>query len=343
MGRSILFIVVGLIISLGYTFSSMRDRRKALTQHSVTTYNQAKAKNLSKTGIQFAINKFQQDNTWRGPETLKLEGGSVDISITETDSLIDVTSISQVGSNNEKHKIVTTFDKSEREQLVPDFRTSLGITTTNFTFGLGGSANVDGTDDTGKCGSDKPGVAVINETAQTKVGTNSRIDGDPEDIAAIDNDLNYNDYSELVNRLEDNPKTKYLSGDYSKSMGSKDNPGIFFIESDITLTNGQSNGYGVIVIREDGEINYSGSKSARENFTFNGLVIYSNAYELDEKGTPTYKGSVVIGTGGETETSIDIRGDVALQYNCTKERYARTAVHNAVPRDRVFQKLSTFR
>jgi hypothetical protein len=340
MGRAMVILVLGLMVSLGYTFIGMTEQRKLLSEQSATNASQALAGNLSKTGIQFALEEFNQDSTWRGPRTLNFDEGDVTISINETQpsKIIKVTSDAKVQNDNKK--TIATFDISNKEQLVPEFKSSLGITTDDFNFFLGGSSNINGYDQTGQC-SDSPGVTVNSQSGKDIVGDNSRIDGTPEDEAAIDN-TPYEPYARLVDRLAGNPQTKRISGNYKGDMGTEDDPGIFFVEDRTKLTGGISEGYGIMVVRAGGELELEGDLDIAGNFQFNGIVIFENAWQMDAKGTPTINGSVIVGNTDDSSVDIDINGNVQLQYDCTAKKYADLAAESALNRDRIFEQKSYY-
>lgn len=341
MGRAMLIIVTGLLVALGYTYTGMSGQRSLMTQQSVSAIDRAAAENLAFTGIQFAIDRFNDNNSWRGPETLSFEGGEVEISVTEItpDALIEVRASTNTGGGT-GNTVVATYDISEKEQLVPDLSSSLGISTNNFSFSLGDSARITGYDQTGQC-TDVAGVRVNSQTAKEKVGTDSRIDGTPEDEAAVDVN-SYDLHAELVNRLADNSGTKKLSGSYSGDLGTQENPGVFFVEDYTKLTGGISEGYGILVIRDDGELNLDNGLDMTTNFTFNGLVIFEDAYRLDATGTPAIHGSVVVGSTDGSQISTDISGDLRLQYDCTAKAYADMAVEELITPDRIYQQVSFY-
>ena len=349
MGRAMLIIITGLLVALGYTFMGMSGQRSSMSKISANKANTVLAQNLSHTGVQFALEEFQQDSTWRGPKTLNLENGTVEISLNETtpSKIIEVTSSVPISGTDRKHTIVATYDISEKEQLVPDFNSTLGITTDDFSFYLGGSTNINGNDQTGQC-SDAPGVQVNSQEGKDKVGTNERIDGDPDDEAAID-PTPYEPYYDLVRNLEDQPETKRISGNYKEDLGTKDDPGIFFIEDYTKLTGGISEGYGIMVVRAGGELDLEGELDVAGNLKFNGLVIFENAWQMDAKGTPTINGSVIVGNTSDVDESeedtnieIDINGDVQLQYDCTAKKYADLAADKSLNADRIYKQINLY-
>lgn len=348
MGRPMLIIVTGLLVALGYTFMGMSGQRTSMNQQSANSANTALAQNATHTGLQFALNEFNDDSTWRGPETLTIDNQNVEISLTETtpSKIVEVTSTTVIPGTNRNHTTIASYDISKKEQLVPDFNSSLGITTDDFNFYLGGSSNINGLDQTGQC-SDAPGVQVNSTEGRDKIGTNSRIDGDPDDQAAVD-PTDYEPYYDLVRRLEGQPGTKKISGNYKGELGTEDDPGIFFIEEYTKLTGGISEGHGIMIVRAGGELDLEGELDVAGNFDFNGLVIFENAWQMDAKGTPTINGSVIVGNTGDVENEdydnidIDINGNVQLQYDCTAKKYADQAAESSINADRIYRQINIY-
>lgn len=333
-----------MLVALGYTFMGMSNQREALTGQSVNKTNKALAQNIAHSGLQFAIDKFNSDNSWVNSEsTVDLEEGSIQIEVNTTGNpdIIKVNSTAKMSASDVQHKLVANYDISQKEQLVPEFNSSLGIATDDFNFFLGGSSNINGYDPTsGKC-KDRPGVQVNSEAGKTKVGTNERIDGTPEDEAAVGN-IDYEPYNELVKSLEDQPQTQRISGNYKGDLGTEDDPGVFFVEDQATLTGGIEEGHGIMVVRSGGELNLEGELDVAGNFQFNGIVIFENAWEMDAKGTPTINGSVIVGSTDDQKVNIDINGNVQLQYDCTAHQYANLAAEKDLDADRIFKLLSIY-
>jgi hypothetical protein len=338
-----LIIVTGMLVALGYTFMGMSNQRQALTSQSVSNANKALAQNLAHSGLQFAIDKFNSDNSWvNSTSTVDLEDGTVQIEVNTTGNpdIINVNSTAKMNGSDAEHKVAARYDISQKENLVPLFNSSLGIATDDFNFFLGGSSNINGNDKTGQC-EDRPGVEVKSSDGKSKVGENERIDGNPEDKASVSG-IEYDPYADLVKRLEDQPQTERISGNYKGDLGTEDDPGIFFIEDYTKLTGGISEGYGIMVVRAGGQLDLEGELDVAGNFEFNGLVIFENAWEMDAKGTPTINGSVIVGSTEDQQVNIDINGNVQLQYDCTAHDYANMAAEKDLDADRIYKQLSIY-
>lgn len=349
MGRAMLIIVLGLLVSMGYTITGMTDQRSLLSEGSTNSANKAIAKNIAFTGIQTGIEKFANDNDFVPPKSspweTEIEGKTVYIWMNKFEhgsSNTEYLNISaRAVADNTEHTVVSTFNINEKEQLVPEFNESLGIATNNFNFNLGGSANINGNDKSGQC-EDRPGVSVKDEDSKDVVGHNDRIDGSPDNEAKVDSDLDFDAHADLINQLADQPSTEKISGNYKGDLGTKEDPGVFFIEDQTKLSGGISEGYGIMVIRSGGELDYEGDLDVRGNLEFNGLVIFENAYEMDAKGTPTINGSAVVGSTDDTQIDIDISGNVALQYDCSAQQYAELAADEDLDAKRIYKQTSVY-
>lgn len=336
MGRALLIICAGLLVSLGYTFFGISSQSRTLTQRNIITYNDTKAKNTANTGIQLAIQRYNNDSNKEEFTNVSdsYDGAALTLSLDEmpdTDpDKIRITSSSVF--NGADHTVIITFDISQNQSLVPEFNNALGIATDNFTFGINGNAaQINGNDLTGdpRC-SNKPGVSVTSSFAKDNVGEYDAIDGVPDNEAAIDENMEFETAEDLITSLENQPGANYLSGSEEVTqMGTASDPGVFFIEENIKLGGGIEEGFGILVIRSNADFDYEGGLEVRGNFTFNGLVIFQNASEFDAAGTPNINGSVLVGNSDNfNPTNISIKGNVSVQYDCTAKDYADLAVNN---------------
>jgi hypothetical protein len=214
-------------------------------------------------------------------------------------------------------------------------------------FNTSGSAAIKGAAPTGSGCSDKPAVTIappkgsgLDSTSYVSELNNIETSGTQK--VSVDQGLTYQPTDQLIDRLKDSPDTKYLpAGSYKGSLGTKENPGVFFLENDTKLTGGINEGYGIMVVKSDGFMSYAdttngGTLDIAGNFTFNGLVIFENAYNLDGKGTPTINGSVLIGntTNYTNNIAVDINGNLTLQYDCTAEEYAKKSAATAIKQNK---------
>ncbi|MEX0995054.1 MAG: hypothetical protein WD599_05955, partial [Balneolaceae bacterium] len=61
MGRAMLIIVSGVLISVGITQSGLQDRVREMTRHGVQYAEQTRAGNIAHAGLQLTIHRLMQD------------------------------------------------------------------------------------------------------------------------------------------------------------------------------------------------------------------------------------------------------------------------------------------
>ena len=362
-----LIICAGVLVSLGIIGLSTADQGKMLNRKSVTYFQQITAQNAAHTAIQIAmqkINKDSTDTTWISEHNSRSKAWATGIDNAQdslyvkfinadhatndywkSDSLRMVswsTITDSKTSTPRKYKaeVTSVYLIAKFSNLVPKFKSPLSIATNNFTLSSGGSASINGNAPSGSGCSDKPGVTVQNTTAAGQVKNNiSSIDVNGTSNVNVDSKLSYQPTDQLIARLKNTQDVTYLSGSYKGTMGTKDNPGVFFVEDAAKLTGGINEGYGILVIRTAGDLAYEEDGTQLDlagNFTFNGLVVFENAYNFEGSGTPTINGSVLVGNtfdyGGTID--IDITGNLSLQYDCRGENYAKMAAASAIKQNK---------
>lgn len=339
MGRALLIMCAGFIVALSYTFIGMSTRGLSMTERNVNSFNELNAKNTAHSGINLAIRKYGESNgVWTGPETVTWEGAELAISIEEikTDTIRVISESSYSGA---QHRVEAAYDISQNQSLLPDFVTALSVANGTFGFSMGGSSSINGRDASGQC-ADRAGVTVPNASGVSTVGEHSGIDGNPDDVATIDTSIDYQKVSELIAALA--PKAKHISGNYKGGLGTAENPQVTFVDSYTKLTGGIDPGHGILVIRSGGELELEGELFVAGNLIFNGLVIFENAYKFTGRGTPNINGSVIVGYSGPYgSTDIDVNGDIHIQYDCEKKKYADKAVSNLM-NTTYFQQISLY-
>jgi len=366
MGRAMLIICAGVLVSLGFVSMGTSGQGKRIIQNNAGYAEFTQAKNRAHTAIQMAFQEINQDpgfaddhgsnNKW----TPTIEGQEVELYFdvfhkdTNFDSLRIYSSTAYGEDLNQAANIESVYTRS-RIDLVPEFKGAISLATNNFTFSMGGSSSISGNAPNGTSCSDMPGVAVSDadkvddvENEVPNGGGNKGVSGDP--AVAHDSDLSYKPVDELIARLKDLPDVQKISDNYKGSMGSKEDPGVFFVEDYAKLTGGIDEGYGILVVRKGGEMAYEGEDGAEldiaGNFKFNGLVIFEDAYNFTGRGTPTINGNVLVGhtedpNRPQEQITIDINGNIHLQYDCRGEEYANIAAANAFKQNR-YQRVVTF-
>lgn len=326
MGRSMIIIVMGVMLTIGIMQTSIFGTIGGLNQTNVDYAENVQAANMAHTGAELAIRQLRDDPSWRTSEwVVTTNQGNATVSVTTIDA--DTLRVISTGSANDGVHTVRYTLLEAPYSLVPQFKAAMGIYTDNFIFSIdGAAARIDGADVSETCET-VPGVGVNTETAKAKVGEWSNIHGDPTGEAGILTDSHeWEDVQKLIDNLAPlaTKVTRHIS-----DFGSPEYPGVFVVEDQVKLTGGTPEGFGILIIRSDGELELEGGLDLTGNFTFNGLVIFENAYNLDARGTPTINGSIMIGGNTDTDVPIHIRGSVEFNYDCSAQDLADRAYQNA--------------
>lgn len=360
MGRAMLIIMAGVIVALGYIGLGTAEQGEQIIARNAGYANMVMAKNSAYTAIQMAMQKMNEDSTWAAshgegnPWTGEIEGYGFSLHVEYVHDSADywapdtirVVSASEYSPGEDPVRVISVYEMNSLD-YVPDFKSPLTIATENFSFKQQGNSKVIGYEQSGTAGcEDKPGITTMSSSGNTKV-TDGSIDVSGDPPIQTDTSLSYQPTDQLIARLEDLASTQYITGTYKGSMGTEENPGVFFVEEDANLTGGIPDGYGILVIRSGGELGMVDSLGASldiaGNFTFNGLVVFENAWDFKGTGTPTINGSVLV---GNTENSnqminIDLNGTLNLNYDCTAEAHAKKAASLAVSQNK-YKRITTF-
>jgi hypothetical protein len=354
MGRSMLFLATGATMIFGMVKLSLNEQGILLVQNTANYASDDHSKNVAFTTIQLAMEKINQDENWQptqdSPWTETIAGADISLyyEVLGTGAtILDPDTIKVYSSArylDQESTIVSTFTKQALD-FVPDFEAALSIATDQFTFGMGGSTTISGNEASGTC-SDKAAITVPNSSSKNKIlgGLGSKLTSlIGLSSVEVDPSITYSPVDELIARLESNPGTQQVSGNYKGDLGSENDPGVFFVDNYAKLTGGLSAGYGIMVIRSGGELEYDGALSVAGNFEFNGLIIFENAFDFTGRGTPDINGSVLIGTtdGSGTTLDIDLSGNLSIQYDCSAQSYAEAASASLLKQNR-YKMLHTF-
>lgn len=346
MGRAMLIIVAGVLISLGITQTSVFGGLNNLAGHSANYAEATQAQNIAYMGTEFAIQRMIDEPTWRnGEESFTVGGGEVAVSVEETgtDSQIRLVSIGRFAG--EIQQISLLLEESENSP-VPTFFAALGLMFEHkweldkFNISGGGSykdrGNFDGTDMSGTC-PDVPGVAVMNDDVKSHEGLQdheSHFGGNPP--LGVNSDMNFDDISKLIDGLVSiaTPEN-YLNGDVDQDkFGPLDEngvpaPNLYIVDNTKAEIKGGAVGSGILLVRSSGEVDVEleAELTLKGNPEFHGLVIFENAFALDSRGAVEIFGSVLVGktNAGAKPFNIDFRGTGRIKYDCEAQKYADMA------------------
>ncbi|MDX1640001.1 MAG: hypothetical protein R3281_18730 [Balneolaceae bacterium] len=353
MGRALLIICSGVILAVSYIGIGTSEQGQRLATTNAGYAKMVKAKNAAQTAIQLAMNKINEDPTW--DDNHSTEGTAWHHSFDDADIQLWVEILSGTSGNllkvdtlriisraqyfGKSAEVVSVYQKSALH-YVPKFKSALQFASNQFNFNMNGSATLSGNDASGTC-SDIPGIAVNDPNKYNDVDDfESYVSGDP--AVTTDTTLSYSPVDELIARLETMNGVTHLSGSYKGDMGTQDNPGVFFVDEPTTLSGGLSDGYGIMVVRTNGELEYEGELDVAGNFTFNGLVIFENAWTFSGSGTPSINGSVLVGnTSNTTDLDVDLTGTIDIQYDCRGQDYAELASAQLLKQNR-YKRMTTF-
>lgn len=306
MGRAMLIIVTGLMVTMGYTFMGMSNQKASITSQNVSSANKAMAKNMAHTGIQFAINELKENSSWPENQTKSetIDGTTIEYSWVDYESdpnLIQITAKTTHNKTNTTDEIVTTIEKEPTIDLsmIPG---AMGVYGENSQVTINGEPpsidgrdyNMDETTPNGDTESYKAGAAGVNSEAETFTSTD-------EDLLTGDPD--YNEDPDLDSQfLHDDLENKYLPNAETydgSNLGTVDHPNIVTVEGTNDKVN--ANGSGILIVRPGAKLTLGGT------YKYYGLIIVQGTLEL--KGTPQVYGSILF-TDNSTVDVEDADGDV---------------------------------
>jgi len=356
MGRAMLIICAGVLVSLGIVSISTSNQGKMLNRTTVNYAEYTMAKNAAHTAIQMATQEINKNEDWpnlypnedqywnptiQGLE-VRLHTDFVENDFWETgeQDKLWFYSRAQLGEEfgDNYVEVRSHFQKRPFYELVPEFTGALQLPSGFNSFNVDGNAHgINGIAD--HCEENKPPLTLSSDQYIDDLPEDLNTDGDIE----VDPTLSYEPTDELIERLANSGNAQTVTSDWGGTLGTADDPGIFFIEGEVNLTGQQSEGYGIMVIRTDEAMKYDGELDVAGNFEFNGLVIFENAFKFDGRGTPTINGSVLIGNtdGQEGVMDIDLGGNININYDCNGEMYAKMAADQAVQQNKYTLLVST--
>lgn len=354
MGRAMLIIVAGVLLSVGITQTSLFGGLGLMVGHSANYAEAVQAKNIAYMGTELAIRQMiDNPPDWENNSTFifsdNIGGGNAAVTVEVTPN--GMLRMISNGSFNGDSQQITLLMQQNQNSAVPTFFSALGFIMSDFdkfTFSAGGNTTIDGHDISGQC-EDKPGVSVNHsediDTVEDGIWGSGKVLGDPP----IDtfNGLTMDELSKLIDQLE--PYGTVLNPNQNQhNLGSKEEPGIFVVNSNVRFAGSQNKGAGIMIVRNSGNIEVeegddSGSLELRGGFEFDGLVIFENALNIDGRGNATIRGSVIVGNTHQNAPKFfaDMGGAANIKYDCSAQQYADMAA-SGLGSSMNFQTLSVY-
>jgi uncharacterized protein (UPF0333 family) len=310
MGRTALFLVLGLGMAMGFIgFQIYRSGELATdTQYAYLKY--MNARNLARTSVHAALRAYDRGPTPATGVSTYFNNGNFKLNSLSSSSDEDTLWIATEGTYAEStYTMRLTLLRTAKP--FPGMNAATAIRATPVSLTLTGHASIDGHnhDWTGThlIGSgDMPGIATMNgsDSATVKSAAGSNVDGVPP----VGIDTSTADPSAFLNIYKNNADYTYnTSGTYSgQTWGSASNPAVVYCNAgddtsfSIKFTGGVV-AYGILVVR--GNVQFNG------NLNFYGLVVvdgFNTTVSFGASGTPAIVGGVLV--AGNAGASVSLKG-----------------------------------
>ncbi len=310
MGRTALFLVLGLGMAMGFIGLQMyrADEAAIETQYAYMKY--MNARNLARASVHAALRTYDKNETPATGSPTYFNNGTFQLDSLSSSEDLDTLRMVTRGTFAESTYVMRLrLYRSTRP--FPTVNAAIGIRAAPISFSLTGHASVDGraydTTGTQLVGSgDKPGVTTMEPSDSSTVaaagGTN--ISGAPP----VKVDTTVSDPAAYLDIYKNNADYFYnTAGTYSgQSWGSSSNPVIVYCNAgddtsfSIKFTGGVV-GYGILVVR--GNVQFNG------NLNFYGLVIvdgFNTTVSFGASGTPGVVGGLIV--AGNAGASVTLKG-----------------------------------
>ena len=309
MGRTSLFMVMGLGVVFSMIGLNIRHSTDILTAAETGYYKYSFARNIARTAIHATLRAYDR-NLETIPTSGSFDGGSYSLNLRISTDTLWITSVGTYAESSYTMKVKLL----RTTKPFPTSNSAIGIRATPINFSISGGAQVDGRnyDSTGTnlFGSgDLPGVTTMDPTDSASVANagGSNILGNP----SVKVDSSTMDPLPFINEYKSTADYYYnTSGTYSgATWGSASNPVVVYCNAgddtsfSIKFTGGVV-GYGILVVR--GNVQFNG------NFSFYGLVVvdgFNTQVKFGASGTPQVVGGLVV--AGNAGASVTLKGSGA--------------------------------
>ncbi|MEX0736320.1 MAG: hypothetical protein WD182_02690 [Bacteroidota bacterium] len=327
MGRTALFLVMGVGAAMGYIgFQMYGSSQQAMeTQYAYLKY--VNARNLARTGVHAALRYYDRENVapTEGVTTSFNQGTyRIDSLRTSGDTVRMVTTGAYVEST---YTMRLTLFRTTRP--FPIVNGAMAIRATPLDFTSNGKATIDGrnynADGTALVGSgDKTGVATwtVSDSQEVAGELPGKLLGSP----GVKTDTSTANPADYMDEYVANADIVYGPGTYSSvTWGSATDPKIIVCDAGNDTANfkvkfsGDVEGWGILAVR--------GSLEVTGNFDFHGLVVIygtNNVINFTSSGTPQIVGGLII--AGNAGVSVTLNGGGSVG---AKVKYSSEALEQA--------------
>ena len=292
MGKSILIVVLGMSVLVGFFILKLSANSKENLATTVNMFEQTQARLIANSGIEIYLEKLKEDNSIKGQTFTNnsLFGGSYDVTLAGPDTAIMVTSTATFIGVTHKSVAVAQADK------LPDFTANSSLYVSTKAIGttkITGNITIDGhnhdLNGTKLIGNEVPGIAVdLPEQIQPiidNISGSAIVDG-LGGIPSVHATTNFVNWQEYALDVESNPDIIINSSQDLKkysNLGTIDNPKTTFINGDIQISSGIE-GCGILVV--------NGNLTINSDFTYRGLLI---SYQESDISTQLNGNGKIIG------------------------------------------------
>jgi hypothetical protein len=303
MGKSILIIVLGMSVIVGFIMLKLNANSKENLSTTVNMFEQTQARLIANSGVEIYLEKLKHNRSMMNSSfpNNNLLGGSYNINISGPDSLVKVISAATFMGVQHTTIVEAAADKVPFHPGPGAMYLSAGTVAGLKKNAIGGSMEINGNDhdiNGNLTGSGSvPGIAVDGTTQQTSILdmiAKNAIDqvlgaGGTPSVGVVGNTIDWAEYAQL---LADNPDILIDTQDKIKTTnewGTLSQPKVTFVNGDIQINNSQAaSGCGILVV--------NGNLTINGGFDFTGMVIAFKDASIDIKlnGNGSIIGSLVV-------------------------------------------------
>lgn len=328
MGRTALFLVMGLGMAMGYIgFQIYRSGQMASdTQYAYLKY--VNARNLARTAVHAALRTYDRNQTPSTEVETSYADGSFRLDSLVTSPSGDTLRIVAVGSYAEStYTMRLTLQRDTKP--FPGVNGAIGIRASPLDLSTNGKASVDGRnyndDGSALVGSgDKTGVATW--TPSDSAAAASALGPNASGTPPVRHDTTTANPMDYINEYISSADYTYGPGTYSGiTWGSANDPKIIVCDAGNDTTNykvkftGNVSGWGILAVR--GNLELGG------NFDFRGLVVVfgtNNIINFESAGTPQIVGGLIVASNAGASLRLQGTGAVG-----GKIKYSSAALDKA--------------